>query len=107
MPDLSANTKVTKDPGVYDYTHMGTAAGTTTIARQSTFLSHIQVNRRAASGAIIVYDSVGTSTNVVGSIVLGTQTFSDPTPFIYKVRTNNGLTISNTGDIDLTVASSV
>lgn len=106
MPDLSAAHFVTRDPGAYDLTHLGTAAGTTTILSTPGFLSHITFNTRAASGTVIVYDSAGTSGTVIGTISLGSQTFSDPIPFVYKGRTNNGLTVSYTAALDLTVSSS-
>jgi hypothetical protein len=110
MPDLAAQGFFTQDPGVYSYTHLGTAAGTTVIARQPAFLSHIQINQRPASGTIILYDAVSTAiaattTALIGTIILGTQTFSDPIPFVYKVATKNGLVVNNSANIDLTVAA--
>lgn len=106
MPALDGQNIHTTTPGVYDYTHIGTAAGTTVLAKEPAILHAITINRRAASGAIVAYDSNGTSGTVIGSIVLGTQTFSDPNPvYTFNVRTKNGLTVSNSGDIDLTVAA--
>ncbi len=105
MPDLTGFGRVTKDPGAYDYAHLGTAAGTTTIFSNSCFLSHIQINN-GALGTVIIYDSVGTSLNVIGSVAIqslsGTQ---PPQALLYKVRTKQGLTISNTANLDLTVAA--
>lgn len=110
MPELANQKTVNRDPGCYDYTHMGTAAGTSVISTNPCFLSHIQVNNRAASGTIILQDAVSTAigattTAVLGTIVLGTQTFSDPIPFVYKVRTKNGLVVTNSANVDLTVAA--
>lgn len=101
--DVSGAVSWSTDPGAYKATHLGTAAGTAVIYPFPAFLSHIQINTRAASGVIVIYDSNGTSTNVIGSITLGSQTFSDPVPYIYKAATRTGLTISNTANLDLTV----
>jgi len=54
---------------------------------------------RVASGQVVLYDSVGTSTSVIGTIVLGTQTFSDPPyPYILDIRTNTALTVVNSAN---------
>lgn len=108
--NLSNQAFVSRDPGCYDYTHLGTAAGTTVIAQAPNFFSHFQINQRPASGTIIMYDAISTTiaattTAVIGTFVLGTQTFSDPIPSVYKVRTKNGLVIYNSANIDLTVAA--
>jgi hypothetical protein len=111
MPDLQTQGFVTRDTGVYDYTHMGTAAGTSVVNIRPCFLSHITINQRPASGTIILYDAISTAiaattTAVIGTIILGTQTFSDPPPhLLYKVRTKNGLVVSNSANIDLTVSA--
>jgi hypothetical protein len=106
MPALDGQNLQTTTPMLFDYTHVGTAAGTTVISKEPAILHAITVNRRAASGVIVAYDSNGTSASVIGSIVLGTQTFSDANPvYTFNVRTKVGLTVSNTGDIDLTVAA--
>lgn len=112
MPDLSngPQTFVTRDPSAYNYTHMGTAAGTSVVLAQPGFLSHISINQRPASGTIIIADAISTAiaattTAIVGTIVLGTQTFSDGAPFVYKSRMKNGLVVSNSANIDLTVSA--
>lgn len=112
MPDVSQGPQTfrTHDRGCYDYTHMGTAAGTSLISAYPTFLSHIQINQRPASGTIIIADAASTAiaattTALIGTIILGTQTFSDGLPFVYKVRTKNGLVVSNSANIDLTVSA--
>ena len=99
MPDLTPNALVTSDPTVYDYTLVGTAAGTTTICSEPCFLQSVAVLTRAASGVITLYDSVGTSTSVIGTITLGTQVFSDPTsPCVLKLRTKTALTVVNSAN---------
>lgn len=106
MPNLTAQKYPTTNGLLYNYTNVGTAAGTTTISQEPCVLGAVVVTQRAASGQAIIYDSVGTSGTVVGTITLGTQTFSDPpAPFIFNIRTKNALTISNTGNLGLTVAS--
>lgn len=88
----------------YKYMHMGTAAGTQIVSRQPSLLHAIVVNDRAASGVVMVYDSIGTSTNVVGSITFGTNTGLDPFgPWVYNAQLGTALTISNTANLDLTV----
>jgi hypothetical protein len=105
MPDLTAFTRDTKDPGAYDYSLVGTAAGTTTISAEPCFFQGVLIPTRVASGVITIYDSVGTSLVVIGTITLGTQTFSDPqNSYIFKVATKNALTVvnsANTGAIVL------
>lgn len=99
MPDLTAHTFVTVDPGAYDYTLVGTVAGTTTIAKEPTFFKGIVIPTRVASGVITIYDSIGTSTSVIGTITLGTQTFSDPPPlFEFNIATRTALTVVNSAD---------
>ncbi len=110
MPDLTSQGFVTNDPGSYDYTHMGTAAGTSVISTRPNFFSHIQFNIRSASGTVIIADAVSTAiaattTAIIGTIILGTQTFSDAVPYVYKVRTKNGLVVTNSANVDLTVAA--
>lgn len=106
MPILTSNTTVNTVNGVYNYANVGTAAGTTTICSEPTFLHAITITQRAASGQAVIYDSAGTSGTVIGTITLGTQTFSDPPPsYIFDIRTKNALTISNSGNLGLTVSS--
>lgn len=106
MPDLTAHTFATKNNLLFEYTNVGTVAGTTTILNEPGILGAVVVTQRAASGQAIIYDSVGTSGTVIGTITLGTQTFSDPpAPYVFNVRTKNGLTVTNTGNLGLTVAA--
>lgn len=107
MPDLSTvgNMLPTKTPMVYDYKNIGTAAGTTTVSSEPCILHSLTVTQRAASGAIVIYDSVGTSALVVGSIVLGTQTFSDPVAsYVFDVRTTAALSVSNSANVGVVVS---
>jgi len=99
MPDLTVAGKSVKNPGVYDYSLVGTAAGTTTIMSEPGVLSSVVITTRVASGAITLYDSIGTSSNVIGTITLGTQTFSDPPmPFVFNLRTKTALTVVNSAN---------
>lgn len=99
----------TAHPGVFDYTHCGTVAGTTTILTEPGVIGGIYVNRRAPSANVIVYDSIGTSGTVVGTIPFGTSTFAlveaNAIPWYAGIRTKNGLTIAHPADVDLTVAA--
>ncbi len=62
------------------------------------------LNNRVASGTITIYDSVGTSLNVIGTIAVGTSTFADPPGlFEYNVATKNGLTVVNSANQGATV----
>lgn len=106
MPDIISKKVVTRYNGVNDYNNIGTAAGTTTISTEAVLLHSITVTRRVASGLAVLYDSVGTSGTVIGTIALGTQTFSDPPPsYVLDVRTKNALTIVNSADMGLIVSS--
>lgn len=98
MPDLTTLGLKTQST-VFDYRLVGTVAGTTTIKSEPCFLSGIVIPTRSASGAITIYDSVGTSTSVIGTITLGTQTFSDPPPtYWFNVRTRTALTVVNSAN---------
>ena len=100
MTDVTAFTSVTRDPTAYDGSIVGTAAGTATIRSQACFLKGVIIPTRVASGAITLYDSVGTSTSVIGTITLGTQTFSDPPPmYEFDLATKNGLTVVNSANL--------
>ncbi len=99
MADLTGTNKISNTPPILDYRNIGTAAGTTTLLSESGYLGHVNITRRVASGVIVLYDSVGTSGNVIGTIALGTQTFSDPPPtYTFNFRTTNGLTVVNPAD---------
>lgn len=96
MPDISDQGFVTKDPSAYTSTIIGTAVGTTTVSKYPGFLSHVLISPRVASGNFVFYDSDGTSTSVIGTILLGTQTFSDPPPSYTFKRHFTKLTVANT-----------
>jgi len=92
-------------PQVFDYSRIGTVAGTTTISQEPYYIHSVTVTHRKASGNIILYDSVGTSGTVVGTLVMGTNTADDPaTTYILDVRTKNGLTVANTVDLGCIVS---
>lgn len=112
--DQAYMSSFSQDYGCYKIQHLGTAAGTQQIINQPAFLSHIQVNQRTGSGTIVVYDSgtaaltgtglTGTAGSLIANIVLGTQAFSDPVPFVYKAATKVGLSMCWSGNLDLTVS---
>lgn len=98
MPDLSASNPKTTVP-ILDYKLVGTAAGTTTIKSEPAFFGGIVIPTRVASGVITIYDSVGTSGTAIGTITLGSQTFSDPpASYQFNVRTKNALTVVNSAN---------
>ena len=100
MPNVMPQKTYSKDPGAYTGTIIGTAAGTATISSEPAFFQGVIIPTRVASGAITIYDSVGTSSNVIGTITLGTQTFSDPPPlYEFKIATKNALTVVNTANL--------
>lgn len=114
--DQSYMSVFSTDIGAYKSWHLGTAAGTAQIANQPAFLSHIQVNQRAAAGTIVIYDCgsaalvgtgmVGTAGSLIANITFGTQTNTDnPPPYTYKVATRTGLTVCWSGNIDITVSA--
>ena len=114
--DQSYMSSFSQDAGAYKAWHLGTAAGTTQIANQPAFFSHIQINQRAASGTIAMYDAgtaaltgtglSGTAGSLIAYIIFGTQTNSDnPPPYTYKIATRTGLSICNSANIDFTVAA--
>lgn len=104
MPDLTQQGFVSHDPTAYDYTVVGTAAGTTTISTNPCFFAGIAYNNRVASAILTIYDSVGTSTAVIGTIAIGTSTSNDSSsPTMYRVRTKTGLTVVNTANQGVTV----
>jgi hypothetical protein len=91
-------------PQAFDYTRIGTAAGTTTISHEPYYVHAVTITHRKASGNVILYDSIGTSTSVIGTIVMGTNTADDPQSYILDVRTKTALTISNTADFGCVVS---
>lgn len=102
MPDLTGY--LTQVPPVFDYKIVGTTAGTTTIVGQPCFFSGVVIPTRVASGVITIYDSVGTSGTAIGTITLGSQTFSDPpATYFFNVRTKNALTVVNSANLGAVV----
>lgn len=98
-------TSISVDNGAYQGTFLGTAAGTTTLQRQPTFLSHITVTNRVASGAITLYDSIGTSSSVIGTISMGTQPgYDGGAPYVFKFNTKTALTVVNSANVGCFVA---
>ena len=103
--DQGITSLVTKMPAVFDYTSVGTAAGTTTVHSYPCFIHSVTVGVRVASGNIIIYDSVGTSGTVLGTISCGTQTYGDaPSTYILDVRTKNALTVANTANLGAVIS---
>jgi hypothetical protein len=106
--DLSTSSFITKDPGVYKSTLIGTAVGTPAIASSPVFFKSIFFPNRVASGSVVIYDSPGTSGTVIGTIVLGTQTNTDPPPpYEFNMRTNNGLSVVNSGNLGAIVFTGI
>lgn len=94
------------DPGVYKYMHLGTAAGTNQVGgTQPILIGYVQINTLAL-GTVVAYDSPGTSGTVIGSVAITSVSGSAPLahPLWAKIATKNALCISNTANIDLTVA---
>ena len=92
-------------PQVFDYTRIGTAAGTTTISHEPYYIHSLTITHRKASGNVVLYDSIGTSATVIGTIVMGTNTADDPSAsYVIDVRTKNGLTVANTADLGCIVS---
>lgn len=93
------------DPGVYKYVHLGTAAGTNAIQQFPSLLGYVQINSLVL-GTIVCYDSNGTSANVIGSVAITSVAGSAPvaTQLWRTLATKNGLTVSWTAGLDLTVA---
>lgn len=96
MPDTNPQGFVTRDPQVYKTTIIGTAVGTTTVSSVPIFFKGIQLTHRPASSTFIFYESVGTSTSVIGTITMGTFPAGDPVPFIPFNRSCSALSIAHT-----------
>lgn len=99
MPDVSNQSFISQDPGAYLSTTVGTTTTPGTILTRPGFFHSIFFPNRVASGSAIIYNSVGTSTNVIGTIVLGTQTFSDPPPPYEFDRAVDALTVVNSANL--------
>lgn len=108
MPAVDTSSFVTQDPGVYKSTLIGTAVGTPAISTSPCFFRGIMFPNRVAAGSVVIYDSAGTSSNVIGTIVLGTQTFSDP-PALYEfnTRTTTGLCVVNSANLGAIVFTGI
>ncbi len=94
------------NPQVFKYVHLGTAAGTTQIGpNQPILIGYMQINSHAL-GTIVVYDSTGTSANIIGSVPISSVSGSAPLgyPMFASLATKNALCITNTANLDLTVA---
>ncbi len=96
MPDISDQGFVTRQPGVFTSTIIGTAVGTTTVSKYPGYVDGLLITHRPASATFVLYNSEGTSTNVLGTIVMGTSTTEDPPPYIRFPRAFNKLTIAST-----------
>ncbi len=104
--DQSYAATPSSDPGVYKYVHLGTAAGTTQIGpTQPILIGYVQLNN-IALGTLVAYDSTGTSANVIGSVAITSVSGSAPlAPQLWPhLATKTALAISNTANLDLTVA---
>lgn len=103
MADQSANGFFSKNPGAFDYANIGTAAGTITLSNFPAFLHSVSILNPAVAGTAVLYDSVGTSGTVIGTIInagVGTVVPQLPMP---DLRTKNGLTVTNTANMNLLV----
>lgn len=108
MPAVDNAGFVTHDPGVYNYTLIGTAIGTPAIASQGCFFKGIMFPNRVASGSVIIYDSPGTSGTIIGTIALGTNVSDDPPPlYEFNVRTKNGLSVVNSANLGAIVLTGI
>lgn len=100
MPAIDNQAFVTRDPGAYSSYLIGTAVSTGTVSNTPVFFKGILFPNRVASGSVILYDSAGTSTNVIGTVVLGTQTNTDPPPlYEFNLATTRGLTAVNSANL--------
>src|SRR5688572_22885715 len=99
MPDLTPQTFVTRDPGAYDSEIVGTAAGTAQVSKEPCFFQGILIPTQVAGGVITIYDSLGTSLTVVGTITLGTSPTNNAPPlYEFKRAMKTGLTVVNSAN---------
>lgn len=96
MGDISDQGFITRSLGIGTSTIIGTAVGTTTVSKNPGALDGLLITHRPASATFILYNSDGTSTSVLGTIVMGTSTAEDPPAYIPFPRTFNKLTIAST-----------
>lgn len=98
------------DPGAYKYIHAGTAAGTTLVATCPALIGYVQVNSGVV-GTIVAYDTAGTAgttaANVIGSVAITSLSGSTPLalPLWKHIATKTGLVITNSANLDLTIAA--
>ena len=104
--DLVAGNLPTTTPQVWDYKNTGTAAATATLSTYPCVLHSVTITERKASGAVVIYDSAGTSATVIGSIVCGTHTglTDPPATYLFDVRTKTALSVVNTADLGAVVS---
>ena len=102
---LSATSLVTVMPAIFDYSNVGTAAGTTTVASYPAFVHTVTISQSPASGTVILYDSAGTSATEIARLIMGTTTVSQiPRTFTLDVRTKTGLTVENTANVGAVIS---
>lgn len=96
MPNLSGRDPLYVTPAICDYTNIGTTAGTTTISSEPCYIERITITSPVASNSFVLFDSDGTSANVIGTITGGTATSTNPYHIDFGFRTQHGLTIAHT-----------
>ena len=105
MADLGATSLVTTIPSVFDYSNLGTAAGTTTVSEYPCFVHTVTITESPASGAITLYDSSGTSATQIAKFSLGTTVVDNaPRSFLLDVRTKTALTVVNAANVGCVVS---
>lgn len=95
---------VAHQPQGFDYSNLGTAAGTTTLANYPTVLHQVSILNPAVAGTAVIYDSVGTSGTVIGTIINAGGGTVVPQLQNLDLRTTNALSISNTANMNLLVS---
>jgi len=102
---LSAKSLVTITPAVFDYSNVGTAAGTTTVASYPAYVHTVTITQAPASGQVVLYDSAGTSATEIARFVMGTTVVSHiPRTFLLDVRTKTGLTVENGANVGAVIS---
>lgn len=105
MADLGATSLVTTIPSVFDYSNVGTAAGTTTVSVYPCFVHTVTITQSPASGQVVLYDSAGTSATEIARFVVGTTVVSHtPRTFLLDVRTKTALTVENAANVGVVVS---
>lgn len=92
-------------PG-YNYSNITAAAPTTTVVKSGQGILHsITVNTAADTGVITVYDNTSGTGTKIATITTTIAASGSPTPLIYDVTFNTGLTIvTSTAAQDITVS---